>query len=212
MAARKKAARKKAAAGRAANRRGAQPDAAFRNPGAGNAPWIEGVVPEPSAVPALSHLRGYLGDSDRPGYFRLYLNAELGAWIDVPLVAFKQGWQQPEEGDPMRSATILVDSHARVYYFAAGARTAHLTIADLLNPPSRGTGWGEPPQMATRDPIDCSSKYKPYCEPTINPQRTICPPCDTSVIQTRDPYDCDTRRCPSRVPQNTICPPCDTAN
>src|SRR6185503_9051665 len=48
------------------------------------AEFIGRVVSDPKEPPATRLLTGWLGDSGEEGYKRLYTDAELGAWVDVP--------------------------------------------------------------------------------------------------------------------------------
>ena len=44
---------------------------------------VEKSVPNPTQVPNVRVLRGFLGQASRPGYWRLYLTPQLNEYVEL---------------------------------------------------------------------------------------------------------------------------------
>jgi hypothetical protein len=60
--------------------------------------FVGSLVADPARPPALLHLAGFLGDASEPGHTRLYFDAQLSDWIDVPDADFVH-WVLPSDDE-----------------------------------------------------------------------------------------------------------------
>jgi hypothetical protein len=77
------------------------------------ADFVEKVVSDPAAPPAVWLLAGYPGRSAREGQMRLYLSPDLSAWIDVPEEAVVHTEEIPTQlaWPPCIVAWVRQDAH-----------------------------------------------------------------------------------------------------
>lgn len=195
-------------------------------PGADRAqdPRVERLRPDPTrpATPARV-LLGFFGDSDRPGFRRLYFTRELDSYAefridDVLDVDDVPAHQQPFVGD--EAARVWIRRDAAVDY----TRTQTPRPVDEFDLEIRLASGGEAATSRARTlqtecqrcpPIDRARTGKPTCDDVV----TCDPPCLLPVT-VRDPTcertcggaTCDTGCCvivephPSQI--DTACDPC----
>lgn len=75
---------------------------------------VAAVVSDPANPPDVVLVGGYLGASAYDGYERLYTNASLSFWVDIPGDDLLN--QAPIPNDPLGAVYIWVRRHSAVVY------------------------------------------------------------------------------------------------
>lgn len=92
--------------------------------------FVSKLVEDPQAQPpALRLLRGYVGASALDEHIRLYLSAELDAWVEIPASALRL--RQLDGSDPLGAEFVWV------------ARDAQLAPGQRSDPERRAAFLGE---------------------------------------------------------------------
>lgn len=160
---------------------------------AGRAEFIARLVKDPKQPPETLLLTGFLGDAADREYTRLYFDAELNDYVDIPTGAILHTQELPREESPLGESLVWIQREATLLHSRAGGEQ---TKAKFLEGPlfqeflqSQGAGLAEQPLG-----LEAAGLF-PF--PTrIHP---LCP--------TRIPWLCHTRvswQCPTRIPQ--LCP------
>jgi hypothetical protein len=71
-------------------------------------------VDNPAEPPAVRQLAGFLGDSPEPDHTRLYLDAQLSDWIDVPDADFVHWVLPPDDKDATDAALVWLREGATI--------------------------------------------------------------------------------------------------
>lgn len=173
--------------------------------------FVSKIVKDPANPPKTILLRGYLGDSSEAGHTRLYQDAQLNGYVEVPDDAILHEEEIP--GTPAGESLIWIKQDAQVIHgeagpqrrkasffegsIAAAARPA-LTPAFGCAPPPRTPLIACPP--VTDQFHFCQTPFPP-CEVVS----ALCPP--TPACPTVDPtHGCLTPVRPCEV-ESLLCPP-----
>jgi hypothetical protein len=92
--------------------------------GEGGAEFVRQIVTDPRNVPDVMRLYGYLGASSEDNHDRLYLNADLSQYVEVPTGAILHRMAVPAEQDPNGAAVLWVRRDAALVYKSAPAAQA----------------------------------------------------------------------------------------
>lgn len=185
-----------------------QPDAAENR----QDPYVQRMRPDPSD-PARSVIAfsGLLGDSDRPGYRRLYLSKALNYYAEVRSIDIVHVDSIPPDVPPfegLRATRITMERSAPIDYVWSG-NSAELGDFDLdirINPPSgmltplTYTMTPGPYTMTDCGQYGCGA----YTQQATQCPGMTCPTCQT--CNTQCGYTCNT--CQTQCNQNT----CNTCN
>jgi hypothetical protein len=126
---------------------------------------VRRLVPDPADPPGLRCLAGYLGRSPRRRYFRIYLDCDLGTWIEVHEEDYVDT-AQPSASAPLGTPSLIwLRAGARVQpqpdshgvrtleeYFVGDMYRKQFADLHLEGGPSMnhdawtGVGWGDPPR------------------------------------------------------------------
>ena len=87
------------------------------------------LVPDPSNVPDVKALVGWLGDSTREGHVRLYLSPDLDEYLDVPEEAVRHREDTGDQGSTLGATAIWVQRSATLHHTRTVSRQAE---ADFL--------------------------------------------------------------------------------
>jgi hypothetical protein len=195
-------------------------------------PLVERLRPDPSEPPTpVMVLEGLLGDSDRPGFRRLYFTRELDHYAEFRTDQVLSVETIPEDRPPwpgQEATRVTLPRDATVDYTRTRvARPLDEFDLDVRLGPAGGFGpgpatweaecpgatWGECPTFVTC--VSCPDT----CQITICRGRTCIdsPTCDFEACPTRPPAatcrrTCDTcrTRCDTCVTCNTCQTQCDT--
>lgn len=181
--------------------------------------FISKIVKDPANPPKTILLRGYLGDSSEAGHTRLYLDAQLNSYVEVPDDAILHEEELP--GTPQGETYVWIKQDAQVIHGEAGpqrrkasffegpiaeaARPQFTPAFGCLPPPPRTPAFGCP---VTDQFFGCQTPVEP-CElqtarcPLPTP-RLACPThqlhgCITPVR----PCELETALCPA---PSLVCP------
>jgi hypothetical protein len=76
--------------------------------------FIGSLVENPAEPPAVRQLAGFLGDSPEPEHTRLYLDAQLSDWIDVPDADFVHWVLPPADREATDAALVWLREGATI--------------------------------------------------------------------------------------------------
>jgi hypothetical protein len=184
--------------------------------------FVSKIVTDPANPPKTILLRGYLGDSSEAGHTRLYLDAQLNTYVEVPDDAILHEEDLP--GTPQGESYVWIKQDAQVIHGDAGPQRTKASFfegpiaAAAARPAVTAAmlGCAFPPprtsliQCPVTDPfIGCQTPVVP-CELAsvvgCQTPNLACPPrtsllhaCQTPVV----PCELETARCPTRF----ACPP-----
>jgi hypothetical protein len=161
--------------------------------------FVARLVPDPAKPPELMRLTGYRGASNQEGHTRLYGNAELSVYWDIPEsdVLFEQ--PVPAETDPLGAVTLWIKRDSQVVSSPAqqnqggqqpmnafsGAAAAPQTQAAIFTPtytlphsitplcPSHYYYCPPPSPL-----VICNHSPLPYCVQPVSP---TCPPTHPTI-------------------------------
>ena len=92
-------------------------------PKTSGADFVRSIVTDPANVPDVMRLQGYAGASSEAGHERLYLNADLSAYVEIPKDAVVH--RAPASvGDPLGAEMLWVRQDAALKHKAAPAANA----------------------------------------------------------------------------------------
>ncbi len=199
-------------------------------------PFVAARINDPKAgAPPTLTLVGLLGDSDRPGYRRLYLNTRLDYWLEVRaedvLAAEDVGPDQPPfQGLDATRLTVVRD--AQLHYvrtvsagatdpFAVQPLTAQsqprMAMAQTWEAECPGPSWGDcPTDIGCPTANECPSGWT-VCKPRTcrETEGATCRTCDTCrptcaetcrTCETCFGDTCRTCGCPTRGVTCVTCP------
>ncbi len=153
------------------------------------ADWVARVARDPAQPPQATLLSGYLADSSRDGHARLYLDAELSSYVDIPVDDLLHGQRLPADQSPLGEAVVWV------------RRSAKLVQGSDVQ---RASSWFEGP--ITREQYSTAAAGTlglPVSIPACGPLQTVPPQC---------PFPTIGPSCPTATPCGPwtlppICPP-----
>ena len=77
-------------------------------------PFIEILVPDPATLPDVILLAGFVGKSNRAGYFRLYLTPQLNEHLEILQTDVVHRQTIPAASDPIGGSLIWVKREAQL--------------------------------------------------------------------------------------------------
>src|SRR5260370_25545034 len=83
--------------------------------------FISEIVKDPANPPRTILLRGYLGDSSLEGHTRLYFDAQLNNYVEVPDGDILHEEEIPREQSPLGESYIWINQDAQVIHGATGS-------------------------------------------------------------------------------------------
>jgi len=149
------------------------------------APFVDKIVAGADTPPRVRLLTGYVGDSCEKNCVRLYADAELTSYVEIPAVVVRHS--EPVEGDALGAVHLWVDRDAEV--ISRGENVIERRGRFLDGPLARGTAARDPLQPEPPGPggiralqslVDgCPSRLFDVCDFTTQvacpPTRLICP-------------------------------------
>ncbi len=170
--------------------------------------FVKAVRPDAKSTEDTVHLEGFIGESSVPDHFRLYSDASLNEFVEIPTDAVLHAIANSKEESPLGGSKLWIKKSA-VYTYGNPAMTnrpqASFLDGDLMQgymdsmyQPDAGAGMGNMgggfENMASR----------PLCAPF--PKTVLCPVASRIVI-------CVTKFCPSKLfcptkfcPSKLFCP------
>jgi hypothetical protein len=179
--------------------------------------FVDKVVKDPNQPPDALLLFGYLGKSSEPECIRLYFNAQLNDYVDIPNDAiFHEEASGPDA--PLEGTYVWINRDAQLVHgpmggtrrkarFLEGRMQQDFAAQAAGNAPAPAAPFTvitcpTPCQVVTQPPQICGLTHIPPCPQTIAPPcpHTVAPPCVHTV----------TPPCPTVLPPcpHTIAPPC----
>ncbi|MET0646828.1 MAG: hypothetical protein ABW208_09425 [Pyrinomonadaceae bacterium] len=92
--------------------------------------FVGRIVQDPKEPPSVTLLSGYLGASSEEGYVRLYLDEELGRYVEIPEKAIRHTQELPPEQSPLGGSLVWIDQDAEVLHGAAGSERRKATFLE----------------------------------------------------------------------------------
>jgi hypothetical protein len=109
---------------------------------------VRGLQHEGGGPQDVSVLCGFLGESDAPGYHRLFTDPALKHWVDIPDDAIRYRHRVPDEQDGYGGRSVVWVANGAV--LVRGAVTIAGAEADfLIGPWSAGACWQPCDQAVT---------------------------------------------------------------
>ena len=75
---------------------------------------IEDLISDPTALPDVRVLTGYVGRSPREGYWRLYFTLELNSYVEFPGDAVRCSKSLRTDQNPLGGTTVWIDRDAKL--------------------------------------------------------------------------------------------------
>jgi|SRR5215218_5044138 len=142
---------------------------------------------DPAAGSGVAVLRGYAGESDQPGYRRLYLSPALDSHVDIPDDAVVESREIPTDASPLglggtvvwvrKDADLLVKR--TVSRKVSGDFLEGAISSSLMGPATRGVGAADVGTAGlfdftnfTRSVVFCTSRF--VCVSTQCGTGTLC--------------------------------------
>ena len=140
--------------------------------------FVSTIVEDPAKPPKALLLPGFVGDSSEPGCIRLYLNAQLSDYIEIPEEAILHTEEIPRDRSPLGGKYIWIRRDAEVIHGPVGPNRLKATYLEgwlrqvylawgQLPQPSPWLGWvGSAP---VPQPVPEPDKLGPQPEPPDMP-------------------------------------------
>src|SRR6266568_3007839 len=142
--------------------------------------FVSKVVKDPAQPPDVLLLTGYLGASSEPGYTRLYFDAQLSNYVEIPDAAILHIQKIPAEQSPLGESYVWIDKNAEIIHGKVGPNRpkAKFLEGPIFQDFMRGAQFGgaAAPQPAPRPTLIGS----PTCAPELCVRPSIAQPCQTS--------------------------------
>jgi hypothetical protein len=178
-----------------------------QKPSDGHAPFIREIVKDSKNVPDLTLLYGYLGDSSEADHERLYLQPDLGSYVEIPTAAIVHRAVASKEADPHGGVTLWVQKDAKLQSKMAPAQQAlaQYFVGAIQGAAAVGAAGAGP--VAHPTPTALPTHFPPCLHPTTTVQPTNFPPCvhPTTTVQVTNIPPC---LHPTTTVQPTNFPPC----
>ncbi|HVS21478.1 MAG TPA: hypothetical protein VHD88_06495, partial [Pyrinomonadaceae bacterium] len=82
--------------------------------------FISKIVKDPASPPKTILLRGYLGDSSEEGHTRLYTDAQLNHYVEIPDDEILYEVELPKDQSPLGESLVWINQDAEVTHVPAG--------------------------------------------------------------------------------------------
>jgi hypothetical protein len=105
--------------------------------------FVAALVKNPAEPPQIVELRGFLGDSSKEGFTRLYFSSDLATFLDLPDADILHSVELPKEQSPLGGSVVWV-----------------LAESAAFKPEAPVAGAGEP-AVAGVMPVDTGAVLKP---------------------------------------------------
>ena len=177
----------------------------------GYSPFVQAVAGEGTSPPDVRVMAGWLGASGEEGHVRLYLDATLSAYVDIPRDAVLYSEEIPNS-HPAGKRSVWVKSDAELKEGGTAIARAAKFLFGQVQQDFLGGGGGAGGAQPQAPQTQICLTYKPGCEPSVaNPciTRTEMPNCRFTRIP------CSAiDACPSALIQcdQPTSPPCITAS
>jgi len=193
--------------------------------------FISKIVKDPANPPKTILLRGYLGDSSEAGYTRLYQDAQLNSYVEVPDDAILH--EEAISSTPLGETYVWIKQDAQVIHGEAGPQRTKATFfegpiaAAAARAPVTGLlGCALPPPQTQVFACQVTNPFNACQTPVVaceldtafrcQTPKLICPPvtnqfhvCQTPVVpcQLDTAFGCQTPKlaCPPVTNQFHVC-------
>src|SRR5687768_12276310 len=92
--------------------------------------FVARIVQDPKEPPELLLLSGYMGASSEEGCVRLYLDEELGRYVEIPADAIRHTQELPPEQSPLGGSLVWIDRKAEVVHGKAGGERSKASFLE----------------------------------------------------------------------------------
>jgi hypothetical protein len=92
--------------------------------------FVARIVQDPQDPPGVTLLSGYLGASSEEGCVRLYLDEELGRYVEIPEKAIRHTQELSPKQSPLGGSLVWIDRDAEVLHGAAGSERRKATFLE----------------------------------------------------------------------------------
>lgn len=106
--------------------------------------FVDILVSDPANVPAMVVLSGFLGSSSLEGYKRVYLNAALSEFFEVPEAAILHAMKHAVSSSPLGETTLWLKRDAEL--IRNGANSVETRAQFFVGPIQQS--YTTPPQCA----------------------------------------------------------------
>lgn len=169
------------------------------------AAFVAALIKDPADIPDLMMLVGYPGASAEEGHTRLYQNAELSHYYDIPDEAILHRTPAGAEADPLDTTYMWVKRDAAILrrHRAQGVQGAAFLHGDITGEHLSPQYQAVATQYGTCPSLGIACTYTPQTCPQVGP---------TGVLNcTAAPADCGNtawQGCPPEKAAESGCPDC----
>lgn len=195
---------------------GKKPDAARRTD---INPFIGKVAPDPAHPQPLMRLTGYRGASSEAGHTRLYLDANISGYVDIPDADIVHELPVPHEVDPLGAVSLWVKQNSKLNFQASKSVGGDPSMFGQYGMPGgqaaapQNVGaTGFPTQPTFTQPTVTQTFTQPTVTQTFTPPpsffQTFCPPSIHPFCPPSPPVFCPPSPhifCPPPSPQPIFC-------
>lgn len=143
--------------------------------------FVARIVEDPANVPDVMLLYGYPGASSEEGHERLYLSADLGAYVEIPAAAILHRAAAPREQDPHGGTTLWVRRDAAlIQKLAPAAQALAHFFAGAIQAQAAGPAPGAFPAITIGGPV-CGVTLPHICQ-IASAVCTVAGPCATRGV------------------------------
>jgi hypothetical protein len=175
--------------------------------------FVGKLVADPKQPPDTLLLTGYLGSSSDEGHTRLYFDAQLSSYVEIPDAAILHSQDMPKELSPLGGSYVWVKRDATLIHGPIGPnrRKASFLEGSLMQAPPAAPQIPPPtvaPVLCTEAGPVCNHTQLPlHCVPPTTPQAG-CPVPTTPAAGCPTPTLIGTQ-CPTHI--GPFCPPTHVA-
>ncbi len=153
--------------------------------------FVSKVVTDPNNVPDTLLLSGYMGASSLPNHTRLYFDAQLSSYVEIPDDAILHTQDQPAESSPLGGSFVWIKKDAILTHKTGADKTkAKFLEGPIVQQFAAAAAPAAQPQGITI----------PGCQPSLIP--AVCPTHTPACVPTT-PAHCATQvmvLCPTHTP------------
>ena len=177
-------------------RKSKKEDSGMADKDPGYSPFVQAVAGDGTSAPDVRVLTGWLGASGEEGHVRLYLDATLSAYVDIPRDAVLYSEEIPNS-HPAGQRSVWVKNDAELKEGGSAiARAAKFLFGQVRQDFLGAAGVAQPQAPQTQICLT----FRPGCQPTAPPCATAAPCTCPGPVTVKWP-DCGSAvdACPTRI-------------
>lgn len=167
--------------------------------------FISKIVKDPRQVPDTLLLNGYLGASSESNYTRLYFDAQLSSYVEIPEDGILHTQDYP--GDPLGKSYVWIKKDAILIHGKAGTKAKFLE-GPIVNEYMNVAGIGQGSGTTNNSIFICNETYQDWVCGTTK-RGLLCtvaqPPTNEQWCPTHYPCPVTRHNCPTQSDGPAVC-------